>query len=91
MVNVFLFCDPPGGQRWADATARCMRVNCAHQINALVDVRYPDVERIVLVMDNLNTHSPTPSYEAIPSAEARWNEVPAVIAQVNRKHAAARR
>jgi hypothetical protein len=34
-------------------------------------VRYPDAERIVLVLDNLNTHTPAALYEAFPPAEAR--------------------
>ena len=45
--------------------------DCAQQIKELVDVRYPEAERIVLVMDNLNTHSPASLYEAFPPAEAR--------------------
>src|SRR5207244_5733882 len=47
------------------------KVDWAHQIQALVDVRYPDAEQIVLVMDNLNTHTPAALYEAFPPAEAK--------------------
>ena len=43
----------------------------AHCIKELVDVHYPDAERIVLVMDNLNTHTPASLYEAFPPAEAK--------------------
>jgi hypothetical protein len=71
VVNLFLFCEPLAGQRWADATERRTRADWAQQIKALVDVRYPDAERIVLVMDNLNTHSPASLYEAFPPAEAK--------------------
>ena len=71
VVNVFLFCAPLGGQRWADVTARRTRVDWAHQIKALVDVHYPQAGRIVLVMDNLNTHSPASLYEAFAPAEAK--------------------
>ena len=42
-----------------------------HCIKELVDVHYPDAERIVLVMDHLNTHSPASLYEAFPPAEAK--------------------
>ena len=52
-------------------TARRTRVDWAHQIKELVDVHYPAAERIVLVMDNLNTHSPASLYEAFPPAEAK--------------------
>jgi DDE superfamily endonuclease len=46
-------------------------VDWAHAIRDLVDVHYPDAERIVLVMDNLNTHSPASLYQAFPPAEAK--------------------
>jgi hypothetical protein len=71
VVNLFLFCEPLAGQRWADVTERRTRADWAHQIKDLLDVRYPDAERVVLVMDNLNTHSPASLYEAFPPAEAK--------------------
>ncbi len=71
VANLVLFCEPLAGQRWADATERRTRVDWAPQIKELVDVRYPEAERIVLVMDNLNTHSPASLYEAFPPAEAK--------------------
>jgi hypothetical protein len=46
-------------------------VDWAHCIKDLVDVHYPEAERIVLVMDNLNTHSPASLYAAFPPAEAK--------------------
>ncbi|MBA3474282.1 MAG: transposase [Rubrobacter sp.] len=54
-----------------DVTERRTKADWAQQINELVDVRYPEVERIVLVMDNLNTHTPASLYEAFEPAEAR--------------------
>ena len=71
VVNVFLFCEPLGGRRWATVTARRTKADWAQQIKDLVDVRYPDAERIVLVMDNLNTHGPASLYEVLPPAEAK--------------------
>lgn len=71
VVNLFLFCEPLAGQRWVDVTERRTKADWAHQIKHLVDVRYPDAERIVLVMDNLNTHSPASLYEFFPPAEAK--------------------
>ena len=70
-ANLFLFCEPLAGVRWADATERRTAVDWAHEIQDLVDVRYPEAEKIVLVMDNLNTHSPGSLYEAFPPAQAR--------------------
>jgi hypothetical protein len=52
-------------------TAQRTKVDWAQQIKELIDVRYPHAERIVLVMDNLNTHTPASLYEAFPPAEAK--------------------
>jgi len=71
VVNLFLFCEPLRGQRWVSVTARRTKVDWAQQIKDLVDVRYPEAERIVLVMDNLNTHGPASLYEVFPPAEAK--------------------
>jgi len=71
VVNLFLFCEPLVGQRWVDATERRTKADWAHQVKELVDVRHPEAERIVLVMDNLNTHTPASLYEVFPPAEAR--------------------
>lgn len=51
VANLFLFCEPLAGRRWAGVTERRTRVDWARQIKELVDERYPDAERIVLVMD----------------------------------------
>lgn len=71
VANIFLFCEPLQARRWVAATERRTKVDWAHQIKEMVDARYPDAERIVLVMDNLNTHSPASLYEAFPPAEAK--------------------
>jgi hypothetical protein len=47
------------------------KVDWAHQIEELVEERYPEAEQIVLVMDNLNTHSPASLYEAFDPEKAR--------------------
>jgi hypothetical protein len=46
------------------------RIDWAHCVKDLVDVHYPDAEQIVLVQDNLNTHTPASLYEAFPPVEA---------------------
>lgn len=71
VVNLFLFCEPLAGGCWVDVTERRTKRDWAQQIKDLVDVRYPEAERIVLVMDNLNTHTPAALYEAFPPAEAK--------------------
>jgi len=70
-ANLFMVCEPLTGRRWVDVTDRRTALDWAQVIKTLVDVRYPTAERIVLVMDNLNTHTPGSLYEAFPPAEAR--------------------
>jgi len=71
VVNMFLFCEPLRGRRWVDVTEQRTKMDWAHQIKELVDVRYPEAKRIVLVMDYLNTHTPASLYEAFDPAEAK--------------------
>src|SRR5947209_1094926 len=68
--NQFMMCEPLRGWRHVKATARRTRRDYAECIRELVDVYYPDVERIRLVQDNLNTHDGASLYEAFPAAEA---------------------
>jgi hypothetical protein len=69
--DLFMFCEPLQGWRHVRVTERRTRVDWAEGIKDLVDVRYPEAERIVLVMDNLNTHSPGSLYEAFAPGEAK--------------------
>ena len=71
VLNLFLGCEPLRGQRWVDVTTQRTKRDWAHQIQQLVEVRYPDAERIVLVLDNLNTHTPGALYDVFPPAEAK--------------------
>jgi DDE superfamily endonuclease len=70
-ANLFVCCEPLRGWRSVRVTERRTRVDWAHAIRELVDVHHPTAERIVLVMDNLNTHSPGSLYEAFPPTEAK--------------------
>lgn len=70
-ANLFMVCEPLTGRRWVTVTDRRTAIDWAHEIRDLVDRRYPDAERIVLVLDNLNTHTPGSLYEAFPPAEAK--------------------
>ena len=71
VVNCFLVGEPLRGWRHVRLSARRTRIDWAHCIRELVDVHYPAAERIVLVLDQLNTHSPASLYEAFPPAEAK--------------------
>jgi hypothetical protein len=70
-ANLFLICEPLRGWRSVRVTDRRTRVDWAWAVRELAEVHYPAAETIVLVMDNLNTHSPGSLYEAFPPAEAK--------------------
>ena len=70
-ANIFLFCEPLAGWRQTRVTERRTRLDWALAIRDLLDGRYADARTVVLVMDNLNTHSIGSLYEAFPPAEAR--------------------
>jgi hypothetical protein len=70
-ANCFMLSEPLRGWRDVLVTERRTKVDWAECIRLLVDVYYPAAERIVLVQDNLNTHSPASLYEAFPPAEAK--------------------
>lgn len=70
-VNLFMMFEPLASRRHVRVTNRRTKKDFAEAIKELADERYPDAEKIVLVMDNLNTHSPASLYEAFEPAEAR--------------------
>ena len=70
-ANLFMMVEPLGGWRQVNVTARRTKVDFAMQMKELVDVHYPDAEKITLVMDNLNTHRLSCLYEAFAPDEAR--------------------
>jgi len=71
VVNLFLVSEPLRGRRQVRLSARRTRIDWAHCIKDLVDVQYPQATGIVLVMDQLNTHSPASLYEAFAPEEAK--------------------
>ncbi len=71
VVNLFLVTEPLRGWRHVTVSARRTRIDFAHCVKELVDVHYPDAERVVLVMDQLNTHTPASLYAAFPPVEAK--------------------
>jgi hypothetical protein len=71
VVNLFLATEPLRGWRDVQASEQRARRDFAHFVRHLADVQDPDAERIVLVMDQLNTHSPASLYAAFPPTEAK--------------------
>jgi len=70
-ANLFLWFEPLGGRRQATVTERRTKRDWAELVRELVEVHYPEAERIVLVVDNLNTHTLGALYETFEPREAR--------------------
>ena len=70
-ANIFMAYEPLAGKRMTKVTDQRTKIDWAHFIKELVDVHYRDAIKIVLVMDNLNTHGAASLYEAFPAPEAR--------------------
>jgi DDE superfamily endonuclease len=70
-VNLFLACAPHLGWRHISVTPTRTAIEVAHALRTLVDAHFPQAERIVLVTDHLNVHTPASLYRAFPPAEAR--------------------
>jgi len=71
VVNLFLATEPLRGWRSVLVSDRRTRHDFAACVQELVDVHYPAAETIVLVLDQLNTHSPASLYAAFPAPEAK--------------------
>jgi transposase len=70
-ANLFMLVEPLGGRRHVSVTERRTKLDFAVQMQQLVDVHYPQAEKITLVMDNLNTHRMSCLYEAFAPEQAR--------------------
>jgi hypothetical protein len=70
-ANLFMMCQPLAGWREVKVTDRRQKADFAECMKELVDIHFPDAEVIRVVLDNLNTHSPSSLYEAFPAPEAR--------------------
>lgn len=71
VVNLFMFSEPLAGKRHVKVTDQHTKKDWAVAMRELSDVHYPEAEKIVMVMDNLNTHSPSSFYDAFAPEEAR--------------------
>jgi hypothetical protein len=70
-ASLFLACEPLQGWRHIEVTQHRRRTDWAGFIRSLLEGRYHDADRVVLIMDQLNTHSPASLYEAFPPEEAQ--------------------
>lgn len=71
VASLFLACEPLAGWRQVAVTEHRCRSDWAGFVRDLLDGRYREAERVVLVMDQLNTHSLASLYEAFPPEEAK--------------------
>jgi hypothetical protein len=71
VCEIFMFNAPLLGWRRASITERRTMTDWANQIKILVDKDFPAADKIILVMDNLNTHTISSLYEAFPPDEAQ--------------------
>jgi hypothetical protein len=71
VANIFMISEPLAGQREVEVTDRRTKKDYALCLRKIADEMYPKAKVIVLVQDNLNTHSPASLYEAFAPEEAR--------------------
>lgn len=69
--SIFAFIEALAGRHHVSVREHRTAIDWAEEIKYLVDVMYPDKEKIILVMDNLNTHRASSLYKAFPPEEAR--------------------
>jgi transposase len=69
--NIFLHVEPLKGKRKIKVTDQRKKTDWAHFIKELVDEDYPHAKKIILVMDNLNTHAGSSLYETFAPTEAK--------------------
>ena len=70
-ANLFMVCEPMAGWRRVEVTQHRTAVDYAYLLKTLVDVDYPEADKIIVVQDNLNTHSPASLYKAFEPAQAQ--------------------
>ena len=69
--SIFAFVEPLGGRHHVSVHEHRTAIDCAMEIKYLPDEMFPDAKKIILVMDNLNTHKAASLYKAFPPSEAR--------------------
>jgi hypothetical protein len=70
VADLFMFFEPLVGKRFVQVTEQRTRKDWANAMKTLADEIYPQAEKIVIVMDNLNTHSPVSFYQTFEPEEA---------------------
>jgi hypothetical protein len=71
VANIFIEVEPLGGKRMVKITEQRTQVDWAEFIREMLEERYQNAEKVVLIMDNLNTHTTASLYMAFPPEKAR--------------------
>lgn len=71
VADLFMLFEPLQGKRFVEVTEKRRKVEWATVMKQVSDVLYPHAEKIVVVLDNLNTHTPSAFYETFAPEEAR--------------------
>lgn len=70
-ASIFMFCEPLSGWRQVSVRDRRTKVDWAQEVEGLLRTRYGSARAVILVCDNLNTHSKGAFYEAFEPEKAR--------------------
>lgn len=70
-ANLFMICEPMVGWRRVEVTQHRTALDYAHLLKTLVDSDYVQAEKLIVIQDNLNTHSPASLYKAFEPQEAQ--------------------
>jgi DDE superfamily endonuclease len=72
VADLFMLFEPLAGKRFVEITEKRRKVEWATVMKQVSDVLYPQAEKIIVVLDNLNTHTPSSFYETFEPEEARY-------------------
>lgn len=70
-ASIFMFSEPLAGKREVSVRTRRTKVDWALEVDRLLQTNYATAEKVILVCDNLNTHTRGAFYEAFPAEKAR--------------------
>jgi len=71
VADLFMLFEPLQGKRFVEVTEKRRRIEWATVMKQVADTFYPQAEKIVVILDNLNTHTPSAFYETFAPEEAR--------------------
>ena len=68
--RIFMWNEPLGGKRYVSASRQRTRQDWAREVKVILTEHYPKAKKVVVVMDNLNTHTIGSLYETFPAEQA---------------------